>query len=279
MVAFWAVLQSFRKEAPVFSLETRRWIWFWTAVAVIALLLSFGRFAPFYQFLYALPYFSTVRNPAKFTHVVNWALVVIFAYGVHGLWRSYVEKEGASSFKAWWNKVSNFDRRWTIGLGVAFGACVIAWLVFANSRPEFEKYLAQVGFPPELAPAVARFSVGQAGVFLLLFGLGAGLFTLVLSGRLSGGRSKWAAILFGAFIIVDLGRANAPFVVIWDYREKYATNPVIDMLREKPYEHRVALLPQLVRLPPELSVINEVYTIEWAQHHFLYYNIQSLDTA
>jgi hypothetical protein len=277
IVAFWGVLQSLRREASVFSLQNRRWIWFWMAVAFLALLLSFGRFAPFYQFLYALPYFSTVRNPAKFTHVVNWALIVIFAYGVHGLWISSVEKPVAPTFKAWWNKVSDFDRRWTIGLCVAFGVCVVAWLVFANSRPEFEKYLGEVGFPLELARPIAAFSVGQVGVFLLLFGCAATLFTLVLSGRLSGRRSTWAAILLGMFIIVDLGRANAPFVVIWDYREKYSTNPIIDRLRERPYEHRVALLPQFVRLAPELGLLNEVYSIEWAQHHFLFYNIQSLD--
>src|SRR5439155_1508593 len=55
-----------------------------------SVLLEFGRYAPFYQFVYMLPYFSTIRNPAKFTHPFNWSLVILFAYGIHGLCRRYL---------------------------------------------------------------------------------------------------------------------------------------------------------------------------------------------
>ena len=73
LVAAWAVFQGFRKKDSVFALASRRWIWFWSAVLLVSLLLAFGRFAPFYQILYLLPYFSTIRNPAKFIHIFNWA--------------------------------------------------------------------------------------------------------------------------------------------------------------------------------------------------------------
>jgi hypothetical protein len=46
-------------------------------------------------------------------------------------------------------------------------------------------------------------------------------------------------------------------------------------LRDKPYEHRVAGLP--FHSPPQFSLFEELYRIEWVQHHFPYYNIQSLD--
>ena len=88
--------------------------------------------------------------------------------------------------------------------------------------------------------------------------------------------TKWGALAVGLFIVVDLGRANQPWVIVWDYQSKYATDPVIEMLRQKPYEHRVAILP----FPPpsrELALMYDVYRIEWAQHHFQFYNIQSLD--
>jgi len=87
LIALWVALQALRKDKFVFSLTQRRYLWFWMVVATGSLLLAFGRFALFYSLLYTLPYFSTIRNPAKFTHVVNWALVVLFAYGLHGLSR------------------------------------------------------------------------------------------------------------------------------------------------------------------------------------------------
>ena len=49
-------------------------------------------------------------------------------------------------------------------------------------------------------------------------------------------------ILLGLLLVADLGRANVPWVITWNWVQKYATNPVIDFLREKPYEHRVAVL-------------------------------------
>jgi len=103
------------------------------------------------------------------------------------------------------------------------------------------------------------------------------LFILVLSGGFSGRRAKWGGVLLGLFVVADLGRANQPWILTWDYEQKYATNPIIDFLRNKPYEHRVALLP--LRAPPSLDLVNQLYRIEWAQHHFLYYNVQSLDVV
>jgi hypothetical protein len=46
-------------------------------------------------------------------------------------------------------------------------------------------------------------------------------------------------------------------------------------LRDKPYEHRVSQLP--FRAPEGLETFGELYTIEWMQHQFPYYDIQSLE--
>lgn len=73
-------MQSFRKRGGALSGPDKKLIWFWAAVIVVAMLLMFGRFAPFYQFFYALPYVSTIRNPAKFQHIVEWALIILSAY-------------------------------------------------------------------------------------------------------------------------------------------------------------------------------------------------------
>src|SRR5204862_658130 len=127
LVAAWAVFQSLRRKDSVLSPTTKHWIWFWFGVFIVSLLLSFGRFAPFYQLLYALPYFSTIRNPAKFCYFCNWALVVLFAYGIDRLCRIYVEPQAGKatareSFTAWWKRVRGFDRRWTLGCAAVLAA-------------------------------------------------------------------------------------------------------------------------------------------------------------
>jgi len=291
LVATWAVLQSFRKNNSIFASPARKWIWFWFGVFVVSLLLAFGRFAPFYQFLYALPYFSTIRNPAKFTYPCAWALIVLFSYGINGLWKIYVEPQqaqrapGRERFGTWWHRVRGFDRRWTIGCGIALAIAALGWLIFGSSQDAFERYLQEVQFEPAMAHAIAKFSVGQLGLFLVFFAAAIVLVTLVISGAFRGRGAKWGAILLGLLLVVDLGRANEPWIVPWNYVEKYASNPIIDFLKQKPYEHRVAGLPrwllQVFRVPPELAQAEEyfrqLYGIEWTQHLFLYYNIQSLD--
>ena len=67
LVAFWAIAQSMRRQNSPFSDAQKKLIWFWASVLVLSLPVAWGRFAPmFYGTLYQLPYFSTIRNPAKF---------------------------------------------------------------------------------------------------------------------------------------------------------------------------------------------------------------------
>jgi hypothetical protein len=297
LVAVWAVLQALRKRDSVFSAANRPWVGFWFGAAAISLPLAFGRFAPFYRLLYALPYVSTIRNPAKFLAPFNLAVVVLFAYGMHALWKRYLEPGESDSagilqtFKAWWARVRGFDRRWTLGCLGALGGSVLGCLMYASGREGLQKYLQEVGFDPEMSSAIARFSIGEVGWFIVFLAVAVGLVTLVLSGALSGRRARWGAALLGLFLVVDLGRANQPWIITWDYEQKYASNPIIDLLRQKPYEHRVAILPryfsdpgfvEALGLPRQLAETEQyfaqgIYGIEWAQHHFLYYNVQSLD--
>jgi hypothetical protein len=286
LVAAWAITQSLRRKNSAFSETHRRFIWFWTAVLIVSLLFAFGRFAPFYAFLYKLPYFSTIRNPIKFLFVLSWALVTIFAYGIHGLSRRYLEIPAAGPtsssvlLKTWWTKVRGFDRNWTSTCIMILIGSLLAWLIYAMQKPNLVSYLKTVGFPDEgTAGQIAAFSISQIGWFILFLALAVGLFTLILSGAFAGRRAKWGGIFLGALLVLDLGRADLPWIIHWDYKQKYASNPVIDFLRDKSYEHRVIGLPG--NAPQDLPFYDkwfgDLYRIEWAQHHFPYYNIQSLD--
>jgi hypothetical protein len=295
LIAFWAALQAFQREKSVFSLTQRRWIWFWIVAAICSLLLAFGRYAPFYWFFYKLPYVSSIRNPSKFTHGVNLSLVVLFGFGAHGLYSRYLETaaNGASSFathlKNWWSKVTGFDRKWVIGCGIALAMSVIGWLIYASSKQSLESFIQMVGYPANMAKSIAAFSIGEVGWFILFLFPAAGLLALVLSGWFSGRRARLGAMLLGLLLLIDLGRANQPWLIVIDYDQRYQSNPILDFLREKPYEHRVAHLPQLLpqllpsfRVPDKITEAENyfqqfVYGQEWAQHLLVYYNVQSLD--
>ena len=300
LLAAWAVAQSLRRQNSVFGDNQRRMIWFWFALLVISLPLSFGRFGFFggypYRLLYELPGASLIRNPTKFILVFSWAIVVLFAYGVQGLSRRYLEastpniKSSVSQFQSWWKNAGGFDRKWTLGCVIAFVGSGLAWLIYASQKANLVSYLQTVeasGDPNE----IAAFSIGQAGWFLLFFAMAIGIVVLIIAGIFSGRRARLGGFLLGAVLLVDLGRANLPWPTFWDYQQKYdidaanpanSINPIINLLRDQSYEHRVILLPfpaasQLPAYDDYFAGNQGVYSIEWVQHHFPYYNIQSLD--
>jgi hypothetical protein len=285
LIAAWAIAQSLRRQNSVFTPPQRKFIWLSAIVLFGSLLLAWGRFAPFYQFLYALPYASTIRNPAKFIVVFSWVTVILFGYGVHGLSKLYLQTAPTSpaQLKNWWSKVHGFDRRWIQFSIATVIASALGWLIYASEKPSLVAYLEKVGFPDKdqmagMANQIAAFSIGQAGWLVLFFALSVGLVILIIAGVFSGRRARLGGILLGALLVLDLGRANLPWIIHWDYKQKYeinSLNPIVEFLAEKPYEHRVAALP--FPAPEQLQLFGELYGIEWMQHLFPYYNVQSLD--
>jgi len=298
LIALWAVVQSLRKKDSPFNLKQRKFIWFWTVAAFVSLLLSFGRYAPFYRVFYMLPFASTIRNATKFTHSFHLSLVILFAYGVHGMSSRYLDAAApaltglSAHLKLWWAKANPFDKRWTRGCIFAIVASFLAWLLYASSRGGLEKQLHETGFSdPNQAAQIASFSVHTLGWFVPLLALVVFFLTILISGWFAGPRAKLGAFLLGSLLVLDLARADLPWIIYWNYPQKYASNPVIDLLREKPYEHRVAILPlermlRLDQLPPSARPFVEsyialynLYHVEWKQQHFQYYNIPCLDVV
>ena len=294
LVAAWAIAQSLRRRDSLFSTNQQRLIWFWTAMLVASLLLSFGRFGFFggipYRWFYELPYFSSIRNPTKFIHVFSWAMVILFAYGIHAMQRRYLDvpagkiKSSVAQLQSWWKNIRGFDRKWTIGCGIVFIGATLAWLIYASEKANLVRYLQAVEAPGD-PNQIAAFSISQTGWFLLFFAAAILLCLLIIAGVFSGPRAKFAGVLLGTLLVVDLGRADLPYINYWNYIQKYdidpanhanSTNPILNILRDKPYEHRVAQLP--FRVPdPLFNGYGGLYAIEWMQHQFPYYNIQSLD--
>jgi len=282
LMAFWGVAQSFRKTQSPFTNVQKKFIWFWSVIILLSLLLAWGRFAPaFYGFLYNyVPHFSQIRNPAKFLFFIEWSLTVLFAYGIYGLEQRHLS--ATAPVKTDVKDEDKFDQRWLYASAGIFAVSIIGWFIYASDRVGLIQYLKYRGFGDnETAKAIASFSISQGGWFLLILAVALALLAVIINGYLAGPRAKWAAALLGIFLFFDLGRADLPFIIHWNIKQKYEVgdlNPVIDYLRPQPYEHRVAILPQPpFNFPPECGILSQLYGIEWSQHLLPYYNIQSLD--
>jgi hypothetical protein len=279
VVAFWAWAQSFRRKDSVFNLAQRQWLWFWLALAVVSLLLAYGRFAPFYQAVYALPYFSTIRNPVKFIYLVSLALIVLFAYGVDGLQRRYMSARNPAA-PGWpglavvWGNIGKQERNWLWGCVAVLGIVLLGWIQYASLYQSLVDYLHSVQFSTS-AEAIAGFSIRQVGWFVFFLVLAIVLLAGIFGGVFTGTKARWGGLAIGLFLLVDLGRANLPWIIFWNYEDKYASNPIVEILRNQPYEHRVTYLPG--NPPPNLPNLTRTYRLEWLQQQFPYYDIQTLD--
>jgi hypothetical protein len=157
-------------------------------------------------------------------------------------------------------------------------ASVLTWMVYVSKKNSIVAYLERFDFRNDIAPQIAEFSMSEMGWFVLFFSASAILLLLIVRGKLVG-KMKLAAVLMGTLIVADLSHANVNWIVYQNYKEKYASNAIVDFLKEKPYEHRVqGLLP--FRINDTLTFFQQnVYYLEWLQHLFLYNNIQTIDIA
>jgi len=284
LIAGWAAANSFRASGTSFSISERRAIQFWVVAAFISVLFAFGRHAPFFKIIYSLPYFSTIRNPIKFMHPFHLAVLIIFGYGLQDLFRRMTASAAKSAsmsdqLKMWWSKAGSFEKRWTIAVIGLFALSVLGFLMYSSASSGMMRYLAEQQFNATDAREIVSFSKMEIGLYLVFFAGSAAIFFLIVSGVFAGSRLKWAGVLIAVLLLIDMARANAPWVRYYDYKQKYASNPVIDLLANKPYEHRAA-----TRLTPmgQLYLAGNNRTFpglmnEWMQHLFQYYNIQAID--
>jgi hypothetical protein len=152
---------------------------------------------------------------------------------------------------------------------------LVIFLIYSNARNELSKHLVNVGFGGTEAASIARFSTGEVGWFVLFLLASVGAVYLIQSGALSGRRAKWAGVLLGLILVVDMARANAPWIRYYDYKEKYASNPIVEILKDQPHTYRIAMPP--FQLGQQFGLFQQIYHVEWMQHLFPYYNVQSLD--
>ena len=259
LLGIWALFFALQKRVNIYSPIEQRMILFWAGLALVSLLLAFGRHALFYQLIYQLPFFNTMRNPIKFLHPFHFSLIILYGYGVEGLLR-LAKREMAEPNRP--------AKLWVRGSAIVAGLTLLGSLIFGASKASLGQHIASRGFDTDTAQVMAGFSAMEIILSALLLGAGVFLIAKLMRG---GSAAKWAVPL-GLLIVIDLTRANSPWVQYDDYKYKYeAGNPLISALARSPHEGRVTISP----LPSGL--LNQLYRVEWLQHQFLYNNIQSLD--
>ncbi len=285
LVASYGVATSLRRDKSPFTTGERKQVWFWTSVAVGSLLLAFGKFAPFYQLFFSLPYFSTIRLPAKFLHGMNLAAWVLFAYGLEALARRHLDEGKArlASLKeqitAWRSGAPAGERRWLFGVVALLGLAVFAAALYSSSAGALTAYLGKIEFGMG-EPATASFSIREVWLALGFVVASVAVVGGIVIGWF-GGRAQAAWWLLGGILVVDLYRANTLWVKHYDYVTRYQSNPVIDLLKDKPWEQRVTAFLDPRRAAPlvggEAAGSWVFLQKEWLEHHFQYFKIQSLD--
>jgi len=264
-------------------------VWFFGVATLFSLVAAWGRFSFLYAYLYYdLPYFSTIRNPIKFLHAFHLCWIILAGFGMEAFYRCYLRQpakpaDGKMLPPAnWWQKLTGFDKIFSVGLIVTTGAALIGWLLFAGSKKDFVEYLTHNGFtddlPARLASGIAAFSIQEAAWFAFLLAASAGVVIAGVAGGWTGRRIWIGWALLCAIMVFDLGRTDLPWVRYFDYKQKYSMNEITKFLAEKPYEYRV-----VGRMDPHGGYDlpgdgNFAATIHWwLENDFPYHDIQSLE--
>ncbi|HEU0011500.1 MAG TPA: hypothetical protein VFT34_16895 [Verrucomicrobiae bacterium] len=294
LVGLWAVVHALRRRTgptAIFDDKERRHVLFWAAMFIPAAVLAWGYHAPFYKLVFSLPYFSTIRNPMKFMHPGHMTLLILFGYGLLGLSRRCLETAQANvrslgeRFRNWRAKALPVERRWMIGSMLTALLGLFVFVAYSGARGKLTQHLANIGFSnPTDAAQIAGHSVNEVGLFAVVLAASVVVVSLIQIGVFSGERRGWAIVLLAVLVTIDLARADQPWIQPYNFKARYASNPVLDILRKEPWLHRASVFPVgLIQQQQAAQQIATAYSIAgrgpWLQWHYQYYNIQSIDMA
>ena len=287
LMAGFAMISALRGASSPFTQRERRWVWFWVVMAAGSLYLAWGRFEPsilpLYRVIVGLPYFSTIRGPYKFLHAMHLALWILSAYGFEALARSFLQagtkrlETESSSLADRWVALPSFDR---IALRATLGLMVLAVLggaIYSSLSGDVARSIDAVTtwYGDRATPA---FSTGEVWISCGFLALSAGILGMIFLGLFKNSLSAAGWCVLALVLSGDLIRANLPWVRHYDYIVRHDTNPLIDKLRDQPWEHRVTAFLRPQR--EGLLVANQDFSYlskEWLENHFQFYHIQSLD--
>ncbi|HWD18692.1 MAG TPA: hypothetical protein VHB20_05390 [Verrucomicrobiae bacterium] len=285
LLALLGLANSFRGEKSLLSVLERKMVWFFGAAAAVSLLSAWGRHSFLYGAIwYRMPGFSNIRNPMKFMHPFDILLIILAGYGLEALHRRYTAgvvgqaRNFSQRWSQWWKNADAFEKGWFFGTIALVALAGWAFISYKGSELKLVTYLQNNGINADLAPQVAKFSITAAlagWCFLAVSVLAA---ILLWTGAWSRGGTLVGWGFLAAILIVDLGRADLPWIRYFDVGQKYSKNLLVDLLKDKPYDHRFA-----GRTSPtggyDLSSDANLGGVchWWMENDFPYNNIQNLE--
>lgn len=284
LLAIFALFNTWRDNSP-YSKTERQIVWFWAIAALVSLLAAWGRYSWLYQYIYRLPFINNIRNPIKFLHPLDVCVLIMSGYGLEALHRRYLVAVVARPIRSkqvpgWWQRATAFDKKWMIGSLLVWVAAVAGLFIMISSKGDLITYLENNGFPNGSDPepsAIAASSIQEVILFIVFFAASIGVIISVLLGAWTGKRAVWAWVLLGGIMILDLSHADAPWVRYYDYTQVYSGNPVLDFLKQKPWEHRLTsrFLPTGGYIPGDNTLVG--LTHWWLENDYMADNIEALE--
>lgn len=243
LLAFYAVgyvLAMRKSRSSIEHNEEDRWqIGFWGVCAIVSLLLTLGRYTPFYRLFFIFPMADTIRCPVKFLHVTNLAVAILAAYGVAFLLRDIHARQASSEAKKQ-VQPNLFTRRFAIACGGVAIVLFLALIIAKASTPAFTRYWLSMGYPLELHDSMLSqmlISIVRAAFLALLAG---GAVFWALRSKSKQIASTLVGLLFVAVVGLDMASVGKRFVRTIDLSVHESRNDaVLDMIQGRNYTPRV----------------------------------------
>ena len=199
---------------------------FWAAAAVVCLLLSLGRYASLYRLFYEIPFMDKVRGPAKFVHLVEICVSVLYAIGLTRLVTAVADED---------NKRFRLIGRLAMVLVICASATCLGFSLAFDPHSHASTW-ALMGIPAGATQTMLvdlyKGALMRAGWLLALAAAAIGAVALAKPEKRR--TFAWAsAILVATVSVFDMAEVGNRFATVEDVTYKYAKNPAVDVLLKK----------------------------------------------
>lgn len=246
-------------KAPDPRRAWRPHIFFWSSVAFVTTLLSFGRYFPLYRLFYELPVVSKIRCPVKFIHLTEVSLCMLAGFGLF-LFLGGLGKKTATERPTLMRVLRGFPV-----ILISLGATVLAMIpVVLFSRYTLIAHWERLGMAG--SADVMRGNMIGALIHGSLVLLGAGVFIWFIAYRASASTARrMTPLALLTLIAIDLAVTNRKFIHVRDMRPWYRPNPIVDAIKTRPEPGRLSYL-----LSPSPSIF------EWPYGNLYHHEIDVL---
>ena len=256
LFALWACWGGWRYRKRL--THVRKDLVFWSAVALLTLLLSFGKYCFLYKIFYMLPVVSSIRAPVKFLQVFQLALGVLSAYGLEMVSGQIRERIGSFSKERFFF--------WSMAGCTLLLICTYFWTRSFSS--EIITNLSSDGWVSEAGVIVKNRIQALAHAVIMAVGILAGLWFFFFShlGTKASYRQKVAWVLVSV-VILDLFLLSKHYVKSVNTR-MFQENGVVRTLQSDPKSF------QRVAMTTQAGFYNH-----WLTYLFPYHNIKTFNFA